>query len=193
MPHGRQLLLATLILAASHTGVEAEIDRVSIEAALSEFLAGRVTAAEPDATISFAGKDLVFKVPEAVRVVLPPDAKLQSSSVRAVFAVKPPGGEVGDTLIVRMKLMDGRTYGVARWSQRAFRSWLLRRMDDLVRGNVVLEDIVGQKAEGISFHLSFADMAEDPLALAEDKPVMDLADLARRTLEPVWASAPSTW
>ena len=102
-----------------------------------------------------------------VRVVLPDDANRELSNIRAIFAVKQPGGEVGDSITVRMKPIDGRTYGVARWSRRAFRSWLRKRFDDVLRGNVVLEDTVGLEAAGVSFHLSVADVAEELLAVAD--------------------------
>ena len=160
------MILATLVLALAHTGAGAEIDRVSLEEALEEFLEAN-RALGPDVMISFPLKLLVSKVPDMVRVVLPDDAKLEGSNVKAIFAVKQPGGAAGNSITVRMKLIDGHTYGVARWSKRAFRSWLRKRMDDLAQGSVVLEDVVGLDPAGISFHLSVVDVAAALFAVAE--------------------------
>ena len=84
--------LATLLLAFVHTGVDAEIargDRVSLEGA------GRWSSPRrsepprtPDMTeFSLPLNDLVSKVPDMARVVLPEDAKPKSRNIRAIFAV----------------------------------------------------------------------------------------------------------
>ena len=172
MRRSGRLLLAVFVMALAQTGADAEIGRVSLNEVTKELFTAK-RALDPDAGFSLPLKDVVSKVPDMARVVLPDDPKLALSSIRAIFAVKQPGGEVGDSITVRMKPIDGRAYGVARWSKRAFRSWLRKRFDDVLRGNVVLEDIVGLEAAGISFHLSVADMAEELLALsgtASDSP-----------------------
>ena len=166
MHRSGQLLLAILVLALAQTGADAEIDRVSLEEALEEFFAEKRTLG-PDAGFSVPLDDLVSKVPDMARVVLPHDAKVEGNIIKAIFAVKQPDGEVRDARTIRMKLIEDRTYGVARWSKRTFRSWLMKRLDDLVQGSVVLEDIAGLEAAGISFHLSVADVAEELLALSD--------------------------
>ena len=164
--NGRRLL-ATLLLAFVHTGVDAEIDRVSLEGAAVELSAAK-RAITPDMTeFSLPLNDLVSKVPDMARVVLPEDAKPKSRNIRAIFAVRRPGGEVRHSKAVRMEWIDGRTYCVARRSKRTFRSWLLKRIEDLMQESVVLEDIVGLEPDGVSFYLSVADVAEELFAVAD--------------------------
>ena len=146
--------------------MDAEIYRVSLEGAVVELSAAK-RANTPDMTeFSLPLNDLVSKVPDMARVVLPEDAKLKSRNIRAIFAVRRPGGEVRHSKAVRMELIDGRTYCVARRSKRTFRSWLLKRIEDLMQESVVLEDIVGLEPDGVSFYLSVADVAEELFAVA---------------------------
>ena len=166
MRRSGRLLLAVLVMALAQTGADAEIGRVSLNEPTEELFAAK-RALGGEAGFSIPLDDLVSKVPDMARVVLPDDANRELSNIRAIFAVKQPGSEVRNSITVRLNLIDDRTYGVARWSKRAFRSWLRKRFDDVLRGNVVLEDIVGLEAAGISFHLSVADMAEELLALSD--------------------------
>ena len=162
MQRSRQLLLAILLLAVSLEGAHAEIHRLSLEQAANEIFAAQVTPS-PDVRFSLPLEGLISKVPDMVRVVLPKDAKLEARNIRAIFAVKPPGSEAENSLTVRMNLIDDRTYGVAPWSKGAFRTWLRKRVNDLLQGSVVLEEIVDVEAAGVSLYLSVADMAAELL------------------------------
>lgn len=164
---GGQLLFAAALMLFAHTGVDAEIGRVSIQATLEElFEASR--ARTPDrAEISLPINELVSMLPDMVRVVLPDGTQRRPANIRATFAVKEPGGEIGDTKTVRMTRVDDQTYVVARRSKRTFRSWLLKRPDDLYQGNVVLERIAGLEPDGVSFHLSIDDVSEELFALVD--------------------------
>ncbi len=160
MRRGRRLLLASLLLAVSQNGAHAEIHRLSLEEAASEIVATQGTPS-PGTRFSIPLDDLVSQVPDMARVVLPDDEKPDVPNIRAIFAVKQPGSEAKNSLAVRMHLIDDRTYGVARWSRRAFRTWLRKRVSDLLQGSVVLENIVGVEAAGVSFYLSVADVAAE--------------------------------
>ena len=138
-----RLLCAASLLVVAHTVAEAEIGRVAIDEVMQELYAAK-RAATPDRTeISFPVDDLVSMLPGMARVVVADGAEPMPASVRAIFAVRQPGGEIGDTKTVHMRQVDGQTYVVARRSKRTFRSWLLKRRDDLFAGSVVLERIVG--------------------------------------------------
>ena len=129
-PIGR-LLFAVALMVFAPMDADAEIDRVSIQATLEElFEASR--ARTPDrAEISLPINELVSMLPDMARVVLPDGTQRRPANIRATFAVKEPGGEIGDTKTVRMTRVDDQTYVVARRSKRTFRSWLLKRPDDL--------------------------------------------------------------
>lgn len=162
-----RLILATIMLAVAHTGANAEIDRVSISDTLQELHEAK-RAVSPDRNeTSFPIRGFVSRLPDMARVALPDGTELKSTSIRAIFGVEQPGGEIGDTKTVRMKQADDGTYGVAWRSKRAFRSWLLKRTDALFQGNVVLERIVGLAPDGISFRLSIEEVSEDLFALAD--------------------------
>ena len=167
MRSGGRLLCAACLLVVAHTIAEAEIGRVSVDKMMQEVYAAK-RAVTPDRTeVSFPVDDLVSMLPGMARVVVADGAKPMPASVRAIFAVRQPGGEIGDTKTVHMRQIDGQTYVVARRSKRTFRSWLLKRPDDLFEGSVVLERIVGLEPDGISFHLSVEEVSEQLFALAD--------------------------
>ncbi len=161
------MLVAAALVVIAHTGVDAEIGRVSIQDTLEELLEAN-RARTPDRTeISLPINEFVSVLPDMARVVLPDGTQRRPPNIRAVFAVKEPGGEIGDTRTVRMKRIDDQTYVVAGRSKRTFRSWLLRRLDDLYRGNIVLERIAGLEPDGASFQLSIDEVTEELFAVAD--------------------------
>ena len=164
---GGRLLCAVSLLIAAHTGADAEIGPVSVDDMMQELAAAK-RALSPDRTeVSLPVEEFVSMLPDMARVVLPDDPARRLTNIRAIFAVKQPGGKLGDTKTVRMKWVEDQTYVVARWSKRTFRSWLLRRPDDLFQGNVVLERIVGLEPDGISLRLSIEDVTEELFALVD--------------------------
>ena len=166
---GGRLLFAASLLLGTHSATEAEIGRVSIDDTLME-LAEAKRALSPDRNdFSLLVDDFVSRLPDMAQVALPEGMKRRSTNIKAIFGVEQPGGEVGDTKAVRMEQLDDRTYVVSRRSKRSFRSWLLKRPDDLIQGNVVLERIVGLEPDGIAFRLSIEVVMDELFALADAK------------------------
>lgn len=160
-------MCAASLLVVAHTAAEAEIGRVSIDEMMQELYAAKHVT-NPDRTeISFPIDELVSMLPGMARVVLADGTEPRPTNVRAIFAVKNPGGGIADTKTVHMRQADGQTYVVARRSKRTFRSWLLKRPDDLFGGNVVLQRVVGLESDGISFQLSVEEVSEQLFALAD--------------------------
>ena len=125
-------------------------------------------ALNPERTkFSLPTEDLVGRLPDMARVVLPDGRGVGSTSIKAVFVVQRPDGEIGDTKTVRMDRMDEQIFVVAQRSKRSFRSWLLKRTDELFQERVALERIVGLEPDGISFYLSTDEVSEELFALAD--------------------------
>ena len=165
MRRGERLILTALILAVA-SGASAEIGRMLIDNTWQELHEAK-RAVSPDRNeFSLPIRGFVSRLPDMARVVLPDDAE-PKATIRAIFAVEQPGGELGDTKTIRMKRAGDGTYVVALRSKRAFRSWLLKRTDALFKGNVVLERVAGLDPDGISFHLSIEEVSEALFALAD--------------------------
>ena len=167
-------LAAVLVLAAVPCMAHAEIHRLSLENALQE-LAVAQGPVEPDSRFSVPLDDFVARIPDMARVVLPTPG---SPNIKAIFAIKPPGGEVDRSITVTMKTIDDGSYAVARTSKRAFRSWLTKGLRDLMQGHVVLEEIVGLDPSGVSFDLLVVDVAADLFQVADEEQDGRLTDRA---------------
>lgn len=164
---GGRLLFAACLLVVAHADVEAEIGPVSIDNAMQELYEAKRTLSPERTEISLPIEEFVSMVPDMARVVLPDDAARRPANIRAIFAVRQPGGGIGDTKSVRMERIDEQTYAVARRAMRTFRSWLLKRTDNLFEGSVVLDRIVGLEPDGISFRLSIDEVSEELFSLAD--------------------------
>ena len=163
---GGCLLFAASLLLVAQAEVDAEIDRVSIKEVLKELSTAKHALSPDRREFSVPAAAFVSRVPDMIRIALPDNGERKPASLRAIFAVKQPGGEIGDTKTVRIVLVDG-AYVVSWRSKRSFRTWLLKRVGDLFEGNVVLERIVGLESEGISLRLSIEDVSEELFALAD--------------------------
>ena len=165
---------AVLALSVVPCIAHAEIHRLAFEDAMQE-LAEAQGPVDPDARFSVPLDDFVARIPDMARVVVPTPG---SRNIKAIFAVKPPGGEVARPITVRMKALDDSSYGVSRTSKRAFRSWLRKGIGDLMQGHVVLEEIVGLEPAGVSFDLLVADVAADLFQVEEEEQDGRLTDRA---------------
>ncbi|MDE0421704.1 MAG: TlpA disulfide reductase family protein [Gammaproteobacteria bacterium] len=164
---------AVLVLAVAPWWAHAEIHRLSLTDAMQELVAAQGPV-EPDSRFSVPLDDFVARIPDMARVVIPTPG---SRNIKAIFAVKPPGGEVDRSITVTMKTIDDGSYAVARSSKRALRSWLRKRLRDLMQGHVVLEEIVGLDPSGVSFDL-LVDVAADLFQIEEEEQDGRLTDRA---------------
>ena len=109
----------------------------------------QIVAAPADATgqpftpergvVRLAAADLVGRLPAVLGIELG-DSRVEAT---AVFAVKPKGGDVEDSVAFVIERDDGGTYRLAAADQPELAAWLSERSADFMAGQVVLERVDG--------------------------------------------------
>ena len=74
--------------------------------------------------------------------------------IEAVFAVKHANGGVADSIKVEMQRMDDATFRASGAEERKLRRWLAKKVDDLMRGSIAVEEVTGIPSDSVEFRLT---------------------------------------
>ena len=148
------LLILSVVLVAA-TDLHAEIHRLSMSDMVQEVVQEIGTTVDKSKSISVSTEEFAKKIPSMATLVISNGSLIGDQKfIEAVFAVKQTNGEVADSAAVQMQRMDNDTFRASGAAERKLRRWLARKVDDLMRGSIAIEEVTGIPSDSVEFRLS---------------------------------------
>lgn len=146
-------ILCVLLLSATH--LNAEVHRLSMSEMVREVVQGIGQTLDESKSISVSSDDFVKKIPLMASLVIADDSLIGDRQfIEAVFAVKQANGGVADSTKVEMQRMGDDTFRASGASERELRRWLAKKVDDLMRGLISIEEVTGIPSDSVEFRLA---------------------------------------
>ena len=177
------LVVGAVLAIGSPTGINAEVHRFALEEVMEQIL--EIHRAEGElGSLSVPLNEVVEKLPERVRVVATENKHADAmGNAMAVFAEKPIGGEIRDSIRVGLDDVGDGTYRVATDSVAKLREWFTSRVVALMRREVVVESVEGLAGGAVLVRLADGEATTALVSLQDDTGEPSSGDVLRGLLE----------
>lgn len=140
---------------APGSDLHSEIHRLSMGGLVQEVIQETGTTVDESKSISVSSEDFAKNIPLMATLVISDDSLIgHQKFIEAVFAVKQANGEVADSTKVEMQRMDDDTFRASGAAERKLRRWLVKNVDDLMRGSIAIEEVTGIPSDSVEFRLT---------------------------------------